>query len=221
MVKKDKFRQGLSRRIARIAPRPHMLIVCEGKVTESTYFKDFRRWERNQLVDVVVNDEAGVPKTLVERAAELKKEAIRQARRLRDEFHKYDEVWCVFDVDSHPNLPDALQQARDNGIEIALSNPCFEVWILLHYQDQRGHLERDQAQRACRKHLPNYYKLVPFEELRAFYEDAVARATALEQWQIESGRRNGNPITRVHRLTERIRALGREPTLQRLSYVVK
>jgi hypothetical protein len=30
-------------------------------------------------------------------------------------------VWCVFDVDIHPNLPEAKQQARDNGLSLAIS----------------------------------------------------------------------------------------------------
>jgi hypothetical protein len=50
-----------------------------------------------------------------------------------------DEVWCVFDVDEHPKLAEARDQANANGIQLAVSNPCFELWLLLHFQEHRAH----------------------------------------------------------------------------------
>lgn len=209
-------RSRLARRPAGLGPRPRILVFCEGEITEPSFFNDFRRQEQNRLVDVIVDDQGGAPKTLVERAATVKKAAEREARRQKDDFLKYDEVWCVYDVDAHPNLPAALQQARANNISLAISNPCFELWLLLHFQDQRAHLRRDQARAACRKHMPRYEKLAPFELLYPHYEEAIARAIALDKWQREQGRPDENPSTGVHRLTERIRQLGRNPALRRI-----
>lgn len=209
MPKQARYRASLSRRPARAFPRPRILVVCEGRVTEPSFIREFSKCERNRLVDVVVNDEGGVPKTLVERAVALKKAASRDARRQKDQFLAYDEVWCVLDVDVHPNLPQAHQQARDNHIHLAISNPCFELWLLLHFQNQRAHLERAEAQAACRRHMPGYAKLVPFNVLYPNYEHAVACAITLEKWQKESGRARGNPSTSMHHLTEQVRNLGR------------
>lgn len=39
------------------------------------------------------------------------------------------EYWCVFDVEAptrHPRLNEAVQMARDNGINVAISNPFDE-----------------------------------------------------------------------------------------------
>lgn len=102
------------------------------------------------------------PRLLVERAAAKKREAQRDAKSRRDEFLAYDEVWCVFDVDEHPHLHDARQQARDNGIDLAVSNPCFELWALLHFQDHTAHIERADARRRLKRHLPGYEKALPF-----------------------------------------------------------
>src|SRR3982750_4853087 len=116
MAKKAKFRQRerpLRRRSPSLEPRPRVLVLCEGAVTEFEYFDGLRREERNKLVEVEIDFKGGAPKTLVERAANRKKESEEEARRARDENLKYDEVWCVFDVDEHPRLPDARQQARD------------------------------------------------------------------------------------------------------------
>jgi RloB-like protein len=186
-------------------PKRRVLIVCEGGVTEAGYFRDLRRAFRNPLVEVEIDDAGGVPKTLVGRAAARMKEAKRKAKTRSDEFLSYDEVWCVFDVDEHPHLLDARQQARDNGIDLAISNPCFELWALLHFQAQTGFLERGDARSRLQRHLPRYDKALPFARLHPNYVEAVRRAEELERRREDADDPGGNPSTGVHRLTERIR----------------
>ena len=188
----------LKRRPAGRVPRLRLLVLCEGEVTEPNYLRAFRHEHRNQLVEVEVVPKCGVPKTLVEFAAERKRSAEKEARRRGDPYLKYDEIWCVFDVDIHPNLPEAKNQARDNGLNLAVSNPCFELWILLHFQDQRAHEERGRIQSACRLHLPDFVKDASYEKLQPNYAEAVRRATALADWQSQQGRPGGNPSTGVH-----------------------
>jgi len=201
--------RSLHRRQASLEPLPRILVVCEGVVTEPQYFDAFKREEENRLVEVVIDNEGGVPKTLVERAVLRKKMAEQQAIREHDDNLKYDEVWCVFDVDQHPRLADARQQARDNGIRLAVSNPCFELWLLLHFSDQTAHIERKPAATALGKYIRGYDKHVPFEVLRFGYIDAVRRAQLIERRCIEAGDEGGNPSTGVYLLTERIREFGR------------
>jgi hypothetical protein len=172
--------------------------------------KDFCREEENRLVDVEIDDASGVPKTLVERAVARKKASEEEAHRARDENLKYDEIWCVFDVDVHPKLPDARQQARDNGIKLAVSNPCFELWLLLHFREHSAHIERNVAARLLRTHIHDYQKEVPFEDVRDSYAEAVKRAQQLDKRHSDNGTKGGNPSTNVYRLTERIRAYGRK-----------
>lgn len=213
MVKKPKFRlraRPLHRRRPSLDPRPRILVVCEGRVTEPEYFDGLRREEENRLVDVRIDNEGGAPKTIVERAANVKKNSEEEARRARDENLKYDEVWCVFDVDEHPKLPDARQQARDNGIKLAVSNPCFELWLLLHFCEQNAHVERKAVVKLLKTHLRDYHKHVPFEALREGYSDAVQRARQLDRRHIEVGAEGDNPSTNVYLLTERIREFGRK-----------
>jgi hypothetical protein len=123
---------------------------------------------------------------------------------------RYDHVWCVFDVDEHPHIPDAKQQARDNGIELAISNPCFELWLLLHFQDQRSCIDRSALHHECVKHLPEYEKRIPFAKVHPNYQEAVRRAHALRAWQESRGcAEDTNPWTVVHELTELIFRHGR------------
>lgn len=58
------------------------------------------------------------------------------------------EYWCVFDVEAptpHHGLNDAVQMARDNGISVAISNPCFELWLILHLADHRRWVSNQDA----------------------------------------------------------------------------
>jgi hypothetical protein len=196
------------RRQSRRDIRKRILIVCEGGVTEAGYFKELWRAVRNASVRLEIDDQGGVPKTLVERAVENKKEAEREARSRRDEFLRFDEVWCVFDVDDHPHLHNARQQARANGIHLAVSNPCFELWALLHFQAHSAYLERGDARSRLKRHLPDYDKALPFERIHQGYSDAVSRAQELDRRREDAGDPGGNPSTGVHRLTERIREGG-------------
>ncbi len=200
---KLRFRD-LRRQPPRCEPRPRFLILCEGRRTEPAYFRDLAADLRHPLVALEIEDEGGTPKTLVERAARRKRQADRAARSRRDAFLRFDEVWCVFDVDEHPHLAAARQQAMDNGIRLAVSNPSFELWALLHFQAQTAYLDRQAARTRLQAYLPGYRKLIPFERLRSLYRVAVNRALHLERRCESAGMAGGNPSTGVHLLTERL-----------------
>lgn len=91
------------------------------------------------------------------------------------------------------------------GIHLAISNPCFELWALLHFQDQRAHLEREQAGKALRKHLPKYDKKLDFVRMHPGYEAACARGKDLDTEAERHDAAHRNPTTGVYRLTEAIR----------------
>jgi RloB-like protein len=180
-------------------PKPIVLIVCEGARSEPEYFRGFVSACRNPRVRIEIAKEHGVPRTIVAIAKRLKQEAEASARRERDENLAYDSVWCVFDVDEHPNVPDARKMARDNGIEVAISNPCFELWLLLHSRESPGMKDRAAILRMLKKHVPDYDKGVDFAQFSAGYLDAVRRAERLDKQA--QGDPECNPTTGVYRLT--------------------
>jgi hypothetical protein len=109
----------------------------------------------------------------------MKKTAGRMAKSRQDRNLLYEEIWCVFDVDEHPLLAEAKHQASANHIKTAISNPCFELWVLLHFQDQRAHIARSVVQSLCRERIPGYKKLLPCEALAPYLADAMNRAGEL------------------------------------------
>jgi hypothetical protein len=156
-------------------------------------------------VQIEVIGGAGVPKTIVESAKDLKRAAEKRARREDDENLSYDEVWCVFDFDQHPNIPEATQMARDNGMRLAISNPCIELWLWLHFAEQPGMRHRQELQRMMRQYIAEYDKHVEFSHYAGGYNDAVRRASRLDSDAAAAGESGRNPTTGVWQLTETIR----------------
>jgi hypothetical protein len=180
-------------------------LVSEGEVTEPSYFKRFQHDVRNPRVHVAVAKEHGVPLTVVEVAVKLCNEAQEEAKSQRDENLLWDEVWAVFDVDSHPNLEAAKRMAVQESIRLAVSNPCFELWALLHFRNQPAFIERDKVRAELQIHMPNYDKELDFARMKSNYAQAVQRAQELDDEAARHEEPGRNPTTGVRHLTEAIR----------------
>lgn len=188
-------------------PKKRILVVCEGKQSEPQYLTQFNQVHRESNVYLEIARETGVPKTLVQIAKRQLTKSKAAFRRERDPWLLFDEIWCVFDVDEHPNFTDAVQMARANGIELAISNPNFELWLLLHFQDSPGMQHRDQIASLLRRHVTGYEKHVDYITHRYAdgYSDAVMRARRLDEIAENAKTPGHNPTTGVYRLTESIR----------------
>lgn len=155
-------------------------MFCEGKVTEEEYLKHYHRLHRRS-VSVEIGNSGADPLWLVNRATSAKKDDERKERRGRGRAH--DEVWCIFDVDEHPNLREAIEMAARNEIHVAVSNPCLELWLLLHFEDQTAHIDRHTVQSRARRHLRTRTKALgasALADLEARYETARERARRLD-----------------------------------------
>lgn len=185
--------------------KPRILVVAEGEKTEKQYLEGFWKACRNPRVSIKVADEQGVPMTLVKTAKQYKQEAKQDAAREKDENLAYDSVWCMFDIDEHPNVGNAKEMARDNNIDLAISNPCIELWLLLHFRDNPGMQHRDKIEQMLKKHVPGYNKTVDYDKYSNGYSQAVSRAERMDNLAIEADEPGRNPTTGVYELTELIR----------------
>jgi hypothetical protein len=188
-------------------PRPTVLIVCEGGETERQYFEKFARHHKNALIKVEVADRTGVPFSLVEYTKDYKREIEKKARRQMDQNIAYDSVWCVFDVDQHPRIPDAKVMAAANDINLAISNPCFELWLVLHLRETLGMQHHHAMQDLLETLDPNYDKHVKHVDFPLYipgYEQAIRRARRMDALAQQVGTPGHNPTTNVYELTELI-----------------
>jgi hypothetical protein len=164
-----------------------VLICVEGRVTETGYFTWIKSSLRDAALSIEISPEHGDPRFLVDVAKTAIVEADREARRERDEYLKFDRVWCVSDVDEHPRLAEAIDVATRAGIGMAISNPSFELWVLLHFDDQQAYIHRHEAARRLRAHLPGYDKALDCPRLVGRYSGARLRAQQLESIHQRNG----------------------------------
>jgi len=192
------------RTVAARSNRRELLVFTEGAVTEEAYLRYWHRRYRAR-VNVEIAEFHGTPLTLIERAVAAKASNERAERKGRGRAH--DEVWCVFDVDEHPYLPEAVELARANGIHLAISNPCIELWFVLHFGDQTAYLERGAAQTQaqarlnCEKNLDESALAM----LATHFAAAKRRAVALDAKHEGDGTpAPGNPSSGVWRVVDAI-----------------
>jgi len=105
------------------------LLVCEGGKTEPAYFEALRDELRLSalVVEIVGRECDSAPISVVDTALDLRRTARRDGL-------PYDAIWCVFDLDQHESFTRAVDKARRAGLELAVSVPCFEYWLLLHFR---------------------------------------------------------------------------------------
>lgn len=133
--------------------RPYIIIVCEGKDTEPIYFENFKTRYIN--INIIMPDKnlKGKNKGKVTDPVNL----VRKAKYYKENEYEIrkedgDMVWCILDTDinyKNPNaskakqkeLEEAYKIANTNNINLAISNPCFEIWYLLHFEYTTAFLE--------------------------------------------------------------------------------
>lgn len=189
---------------SRAAVRKQLLVFVEGACTEAGYVNELHRRHRERVI-VTIDRFNGGPLQLVEHAVERRRVDKRDEKRGRG--RAYDEIWCVFDVDEHPNLDQAIVMARDNEIRLAISNPCLELWFLLHFEDQAAWIHRHEAQRRASEFLKCGKTLTAeaLDSLLERYEDARARALRLdEKHRADGSPERSNPSTNVWQIVESI-----------------
>lgn len=178
-------------------------VLTEGKVSEPGYLAQWAR--RSQNIHIDFSESGMAPLTLVERARSHQ----RSNRKRGGKSDKFDEIWCIFDVDEHPNLSQAINEAREGGIEVALSNPCFELWLILHYQDQTAHIDRRHAQRlAGDLGAIDGKRIRPeaIEDILIKYVDAKRRAIELGNRHRGNGAvPDSNPSSNLWELVDKLR----------------
>ncbi|GGM17757.1 RloB family protein [Dactylosporangium sucinum] len=193
----------LRRKVATRRPRKTVAIFCEGQRTEPEYLDALRREPDVRdaaAVDIRIEHIGGgaVPLTLVRMAVEARKRSIAEEGEI-------DEFWCVYDVEwptHHPGLAQAADLAARNGINLAVSNPCFELWLALHFRDHGGFLDNAEARRLRRAHDGQADKGLDGAVYMPRRHDAARRAGALERFHEQNGSRcpDDNPSSGMHRL---------------------
>lgn len=200
--------RALKRKVATRPPRKTLVIFCEGEKTEPQYLLALKQEAfvtDAAAVDIRVETGRGgaVPPTLVTLATAARaKSAAEEA--------ETDEFWCVFDVEwprNHPHLPEAIARGTANNIRLAISNPCFELWLILHHRNHGSWLDNSAAVELRRQLDGSTNKSLGAAKYMSLIEDAVQRAAALDTRHQRDGSEfpHNNPSSGMHHLIASVR----------------
>ena len=195
----------------KVPPRPELdrdakrvfLLSLEDEQSSRLYFDEIRRRHEDRLSIIFAKHIGSAPPNVVE------------AARLASEQIDADEVWCLFDIEGpqhatrRPQAQAAMSRARDLGFFCALSNPCFEYWLLMHFVNSaRMYANCTAVIHDLRQLLPHYDKGDRcFDQLEAGIPDAIQRARVNFTTRCEAVGESVidcNPSTQVYLLMERL-----------------
>ena len=174
-----------------------IVIASEGKDTERIYFKALAKEYTNPRVHVHI----------LERGKDEQNNSSPEhvLKQLNDYKCQYalesdDELWLVVDKDRWTEAMlsyVATECAQDDFMHMALSNPCFEFWLLLHWVDASLLTPEEQQlwmeNRRKSKNADPYLKVRLRQEMGSYHEadydaqmlivhveEAIERAKALD-----------------------------------------
>ncbi len=183
--------------------RKLFIVAVEGQKTEPQYFALLNAGSTVVRVKCIEGNSRSAPSQVLNR--------LRLALR-NENLRPEDEAWVVVDrdswTDSHLQALVGFTRERDNNC-IALSNPKFEYWLLLHFEDGSGVSNSRDCSARLRAHLSDYSKEICGRKFSAAnIRQAVARARRRDTppcslWPTETG-------STVYRLVERILAAAEE-----------
>lgn len=158
-----------------------ILISAEGKnETEKLYFSHFNQLQ-NEYHIIFAKGRHTDPEGVV-------KDLVKEMRQLDIRVREGDIAACFIDVDQYKNryqqLSNALILARMNGIEIYYSNPCFELWFLLHFRySTKQYISNEELLDEIKQYIPMYKKSYDvFHSLHPRIVIAIDNAKRLENY---------------------------------------
>ena len=108
------------------------VIASEGAVTEPRYFNGLRERLHTPRIHIhVLQKDDPTLRSPAHVLGEL--DRFRSTYTLRDG----DQLWLVIDRDAWKpeRVSSIAQECQAKGYFLAVSNPCFEIWLLLHFED--------------------------------------------------------------------------------------
>ena len=208
----------LERKQGKRASYDRILIVSEGSKTEPHYLGEIRAHYRLHTANVQVQpSQFGTsPLHVVEYAEHLFVNGD-EAKNIQP--RAFEQVYAVFDRDDHPSYHNALNKtAALNGkmrndlnkfvsFTAIASVPCFELWLLLHFEDVLAPVHRTEVYQRLRQYLPDYDKgqAGHYKQTCPHLVDATQRAEQLAE--LTTAHNGFEPYTDLHSLVRLLTTL--------------
>lgn len=162
--------------------RPNFFVFCEGE-TEVSYVKFLRSQYRVPIQIIAKKSDSNISIKFVENSK-------REYERTDN-----DKTFLMFDLD----VPDILPRLQKIPKAILLvSNPCFELWLLLHLTDIHDPLNTEECLNRLLAKLPDYLKGKLTEEHKKILTENVIAAIS----RAKKLKKNENPSSSIYLLIE-------------------
>lgn len=178
-----------------------IIIASEGKDTERIYFKALAKEYTNPRVHVHV-----LERSENEQNNSSPEHVLKQLNDYKSQYELEadDELWLVVDKDRWTEAMlsrVATECSQEVAMHMALSNPCFELWLLLHMEDAVSLPPEEQKQwmenRRKSKNADPYLKVRLRQKMGSYHESSYDAQTL---------------IAHIENAIERARALDKKPT---------
>jgi hypothetical protein len=178
------------------------IVACDDTYAPKQYF-NFFKITRVKVHVVPTEDGTSAAEHVLERLRNI-------------EHEEDDELWMLLDTDHYvhgthlASFTAALAAAGQLGVSVALSRPCFELWLLLHHEEEAEVVplrSAEDVESALRKRLGQYNKTnlrqehFPLESVSS----ACLRAERLDS-TVRGGEIPGENTSRVYLLWKAIAA---------------
>jgi hypothetical protein len=195
-------RERLVRRSLGLVKKRAILIVGEGRETEPNYF-------RGLYGEQAVRDRFHV---VIKKGIGFRASAVVELAIMQKTKGDYDQVYCVVDVEDvarRDDLSKAVTLARKHNITLMLSNPCFEVWLLSHFErTSRSFVDAAAAVEAVSRHWQAGFRIAYskgdeqiYQRLKNLTDHAIGNARNVRE--VDHGNRpvvDCNSSTDVYKL---------------------
>jgi len=132
-----------------------IVLAFEGNNTERLYFrtlkKDARFNKEHIHLHLLTRDSDNTKSAPNHVFNQLKIEA-------KDEynFNETDELWMIIDRHRWKNIPEIIELCKTEGnMFVAGSNPCFEIWLLLHIKNYDEITEEERTELLKNRKISN------------------------------------------------------------------
>ncbi|XDD50937.1 RloB family protein [Leptospira sp. WS92.C1] len=203
MALTSRKKRPLKREVLPLRDANLIIIACEGQKTEKQYFNsEIFHSSRLQVIVLETKDGYSAPKHILERLREYKNSHKLEAS---------DQLWLMIDVDRWPNeqISEVCSEAlKMKNTSLAVSNPCFEIWLYLHFETLKQTVNSQDIEILLRSKMGGSYNKsnLAIEHFKDSINEAVRRSKELDK-NTASARWPENPGTHVYKVVEEIQKI--------------
>lgn len=165
--------------------RPAFYVFCEGE-TEEAYISFLKKKYRIPI-EIITNISGNcISKKMIDNYVNKKTR------------HEKDKIFLMYDLDI-PEVSKKLFSIENENTILLGTNPCFELWYILHWKNQNAFISSVECIEKLKKFCPNYEKGKINNKLREKLNDsknAKERALKMKNYQ--------NPSTTVYVFIEEL-----------------